>query len=213
VDDQVQLPRQRQTRAEARVETRRRLLEAALTVFLAKGFAAASVEEIAAQAGYTRGAFYSNFRDKDDVFFALMDEREEHRVAQVTHVMETSSPLTVFSDLQAWSESERDADTSRIKLFADFRAHALRNEPVRLRLAERDRALRLQYERAITGLFNAAGVPAPAPVADLAVVVQLLDTFLPLQQAFDETIRKSLLFDTLTLLFRAAVALGERDQP
>jgi AcrR family transcriptional regulator len=58
---------------EQRAETRRRLLEAASRVFVRRGYEAASVEEIAEVAGYTRGAVYSNFRDKDDLYVTFLE--------------------------------------------------------------------------------------------------------------------------------------------
>jgi AcrR family transcriptional regulator len=55
--------------------TRRKLLEAALQVFSRDGFEAARIEDIAAESGYTRGAFYANFDTKEDLFFALLEEQ------------------------------------------------------------------------------------------------------------------------------------------
>lgn len=49
--------------------TRKRLLAAAERLFARDGFEAARLEDIAAQAGYSRGAFYANFEDKEDIFF------------------------------------------------------------------------------------------------------------------------------------------------
>ncbi|MBN3779396.1 TetR/AcrR family transcriptional regulator [Burkholderia sp. Ac-20345] len=65
------------TRAENRARTRRRLLDAAALRIVEKGFAATSVEDIVAQAGYTRGAFYSNFSNKHDLFVELL--RADHQ--------------------------------------------------------------------------------------------------------------------------------------
>lgn len=65
----------RLTRAERREQTRRALLDAAARVFVDRGFAGSSVEAIAAEAGYTRGAFYSNFASKEELFVALLQER------------------------------------------------------------------------------------------------------------------------------------------
>lgn len=67
--------RQRLTRAEQKAETRRRLLDAAAEVFLRRGFQGASVEEISDEAGFTRGAFYSNFESKEELFVELLQER------------------------------------------------------------------------------------------------------------------------------------------
>jgi AcrR family transcriptional regulator len=68
-------PRQRRTRAEQQAETRARLLEAAAEVFAANGFDGASIDRITEQAGYTRGAFYSNYSDKAELLLELSEAR------------------------------------------------------------------------------------------------------------------------------------------
>src|SRR5881409_2831591 len=65
----------RLTRTERQAQTRADLLEAAARVFARRGFAGASVEAIAAEAGFTRGAFYSNFSSKEELFAELLQER------------------------------------------------------------------------------------------------------------------------------------------
>ena len=67
--------RRRLTREERKEVTRMRLIEAAERLFIRKGFDNASVEEISEAAGYSRGAFYSNFDDKEQVFLAVIDRR------------------------------------------------------------------------------------------------------------------------------------------
>src|SRR4051812_29687054 len=69
------MPTERLTRAEQRERTRDALLDAAGRVFVERGFSGASVEAIAAEAGYTRGAFYSNFASKDELFAELLQRR------------------------------------------------------------------------------------------------------------------------------------------
>ena len=69
--------RQRLTRAEAKARTRQQLLDAAARTFARKGYAGASVEEIAESAGYSTGALYSNFASKEQLFLELMSARAE----------------------------------------------------------------------------------------------------------------------------------------
>jgi len=76
------MKRVRLSREESQEQTQQRLLEAAQSVIARKGLAATSVEDIAAAAGYTRGAFYSNFRSKGDLFIDLL--RRDHRQANET---------------------------------------------------------------------------------------------------------------------------------
>jgi AcrR family transcriptional regulator len=200
-------------RREPRERTRQRVLLAAGALFTERGFAKTSVEDIVARAGYTRGAFYSNFRDKDDVFFALMDERLEQRSTQVAEILASGEPALVFEELRDWNRRAADDDPdARVALFAEFRAHALRDPAAREQLAARDQAVRAAYGRAIASQFSAAGVKPPADVDDLALIVQVLDTFVPLQRAVDpDGVREGFLFDALDLLFRASVALSEAD--
>lgn len=75
------MKRKRLTREESKEQTRLRLLDAAQTIFMKKGFVASSVEDIADAAGYTRGAFYSNFRSKPELLMELL--RRDHERMQV----------------------------------------------------------------------------------------------------------------------------------
>ena len=75
------MKRERQTHAQRREQTRECLLEAAREMFVKKGLAATSVEDIAEAAGYTRGAFYSNFDGKPELLFELL--RRDHDSEQV----------------------------------------------------------------------------------------------------------------------------------
>ena len=70
------MKRKRLTREQSKDQTRLRLLDAAQAIFMKKGFVAASVEDIAEAAGYTRGAFYSNFRSKPELFLELLRKFE-----------------------------------------------------------------------------------------------------------------------------------------
>src|SRR2546423_13920059 len=74
----------RLTRAERQSQTRQELLDAAVRVFVRRGFTGSSVEEISAEAGYTRGAFYSNFRSKNDLFVELLHDRVYARYTAMT---------------------------------------------------------------------------------------------------------------------------------
>lgn len=76
--------RPRLTRAERQAQTRQELLDAAARVFIRRGFTGSSVEEISAEAGYTRGAFYSNFRSKNELFVELLHDRVYTRYTEMT---------------------------------------------------------------------------------------------------------------------------------
>lgn len=70
------------THAERNAETRRRLITSARRIFLRKGFHAASLADVAKDAGYTKGAVFSQFDSKADLFLALLEERSSERSAR-----------------------------------------------------------------------------------------------------------------------------------
>ena len=72
------------TRAERQAQTRQELLDAAARVFVRRGLQGSTVQEISAEAGYTRGAFYSNFKSKDELFVELLHERVYTRYTSMT---------------------------------------------------------------------------------------------------------------------------------
>ena len=91
------------TRTESRVRTREQVIAAAAEVFTQKGFHGASLEEIAEAAGYSRGAVYSNFNDKTELFLAVRDERMHRRTQQVGELLDRTQARPTTSS----SRSER----------------------------------------------------------------------------------------------------------
>jgi AcrR family transcriptional regulator len=80
-------PRRRLTRSEAKAQTRQRLLDAAALVFAQKGFGGASLEEIAESAGYSTGALYANFDNKEQLFMEVVASRRSKAAAQRAEVV------------------------------------------------------------------------------------------------------------------------------
>src|ERR1700742_2374654 len=83
------MTRKRLSREDSREQTTQRLLDAAEKLIARKGLDAASVENIAAAAGYSRGAFYSNFKSKDDLFIELL-RRDHQKSMRELDVLRTS---------------------------------------------------------------------------------------------------------------------------
>src|SRR5579871_4160494 len=77
-------PNKHQERTE---ETRRVLLKSARLIFAQDGFEACRIEDIAAAAGHTRGAFYANFHSKEELFFALLCEEAEKHSRQIRQIL------------------------------------------------------------------------------------------------------------------------------
>nr|WP_203551333.1 TetR family transcriptional regulator [Actinospica acidiphila] len=113
-----------------RLRTRAHLLDAAFTVFAAKGFGHVSIEEICEAAGYTRGAFYSNFAGLDELFFALYAQRADLIAEQVAGALAADGPdLDVAAAVDRVSEVLLlDRDWLLVK--TDFLVHAARDPRV-----------------------------------------------------------------------------------
>jgi AcrR family transcriptional regulator len=127
-----------------RAMTREHLLEAAAVVFTREGFHGATIDAVAAAAGFTKGAIYSNFKNKDDLFLALLDDRLSRQFALVETVLENPAPNTP-GDQQARMEDfvwpVMDSDEWTL-LYLEFVVYAARNPEARARLAESARESR-----------------------------------------------------------------------
>jgi AcrR family transcriptional regulator len=123
-----------------RPATRARLLDAATTVFAEHGFGSVSIEQIAAAAGYTRGAFYSNFASTEELFFALYQERSAVVAEQVAQAL--AKPGRTVAELIEQVLTALTVDRQWILVKTDFLLHAARNPEVASALAAHRDALR-----------------------------------------------------------------------
>jgi AcrR family transcriptional regulator len=89
----ARMTKKRLSRADSRERTAQRLVDAAERLIARRGLEATSVEEIAEAAGYSRGAFYSNFKSKEDLFFEVLRRDQEHTNARFASVLNEARPL------------------------------------------------------------------------------------------------------------------------
>ncbi len=137
-----------------RQRTRARLLDAALDVFAEHGVRAASVEMIAEAAGFTRGAFYSNFSSKEELFFALMEREKAMRLEQLTTGVEQFLTPLVGSGGTDLDDRQVVATITRIlELQSDDRRWWLVQAEFQL-LALRDHTIAADYLRYHDGFFS-----------------------------------------------------------
>lgn len=130
-----------------RRRTRARLLDAAFDVFAEQGVRAASVETIAERAGFTRGAFYSNFSSKEELFFALMEREKEMRLEQLdTGVAQFLRPLVGEQGAELGDEDVIRTVTRILELQSDDRRWWLVQAEFQL-LALRDHSIAADYLR------------------------------------------------------------------
>jgi len=135
------------TESARRQRTRARLLDAAFDVFAEHGVRAASVELIAEEAGFTRGAFYSNFSSKEELFFALMDREKTIRLEQLnTGVAQFLTPLVGDGNTGLGDQDVLQTITRILELQSDDRRWWLVQAEFQL-MALRDHSIAADYLR------------------------------------------------------------------
>ena len=132
---------QRQKRGLA---TRRELLRSARYVFARDGFEHARLEDIALRARKTRGAFYDNFKDKEDVFFAIFEEDKTHDLTELGSLILALPTIEERMDVLAEYVADLCKDVERILLNLEFKLYAIRHPRKRKRLADLYRAMQLR---------------------------------------------------------------------
>jgi len=162
--------------------TRQHLLDAAAIVFARDGFHGATIDKIAARAGFTKGAVYSNFKNKDDLFLALLDQRAAREYAVMSAALERGPDDTSTRFNEAAERVQIGSafwDESWTTLYLEFILYALRNPEAREKLvAQVEREFALE-QNLIEHEYDVVGVPPPFPVRALAVVTSSM--FLGLQ--------------------------------
>jgi AcrR family transcriptional regulator len=200
------LPAQaRRCQAERTRATRRKLLDAAKRIFAQDGFEAARLEEIAALAGYTRGAFYANFHGKEDIFFALFEEWVQERIESVTTAMRRhSDPAEKLAALRT-HYAELATDRSLVLISMEFKLFALRHPEAHARLRSRHRRIRANFgdllSELMSELHTTISIAYPAASACLGAVAQglLLEHLIDPKTLSDDDVRHALgqFFDSL----------------
>lgn len=162
-------PRSRQrARTEA---TRRRLLDAAEHIFARDGFEAARLEDIASQAGYSRGAFYANFESKEDIFFALLEEWVGGRIEEVNSLLRRHhTPVARLRALREhYAQIAKDRRLALLSL--EFKLFAIRHPEAHARLRARQQKIRACAGGCLQSLMETLG--RTLPISNTAAAVGL----------------------------------------
>ena len=190
---------------ERREETRRELVAAAARVFAARGFAATTMEEIAAEAGYSVGAIYWHFKGKDDLFLAVYEQRVASRAREVIEVMSDSErdpAERARAGGDQWMGRLRD-EPDAFRLFLEFAAYVRRRPELADRFGSRDAAVPEAIARQLAEDARAGAIKLPLPAQEVALVVRALGVGLAIEKMTrPDAVRDELLGDFLYVLFR-----------
>jgi AcrR family transcriptional regulator len=176
------MKRKRKRQAERREETRELVLAAAARVFARRGFHATSLDSIAEEAGFSRGAVYYNFADKEELFLELLDRRCAER-AQDLRAVFTDTPeddvAATSRQAQLAAQHALDAMTGDPEwraLHLEFLAHAARDSAFRRRFSRRSAEMRSALEEVVVERTRPVTDALAMEPEQLAVVIDSLGT-------------------------------------
>ena len=201
----------RKSRAEKKAETRVSLLAAAEDVFGRRGFQAASVDEVAEAAGFTKGAVYAHFESKEDLFLAMLDERFAGRIEEIRAVLsDDHEPVEQAREAGEGFMAYLDADPRWAPIFFEFWAHAVRNPAVAGKLVARYRVLREAVADAIGRRAREVGLEPPLPLDDIAAMTFAMGNGAALEHMLEpERIPAEMYGRMLEIFFRGLAAMAE----
>ncbi|MFC5995478.1 TetR/AcrR family transcriptional regulator [Pseudonocardia hispaniensis] len=163
-----------------RADTRRRLIAAAYEVFAERGIADTPVEAICERAGFTRGAFYSNFDSKEALFLALDEEQTERRLRRLTAIVEKVVHRNAIRDEAALREAIAEVaslfmepidDPQWYLLTSEFHVHVLRQPGLRAQVAAVQDRLCAAFGQALVAALDRFGLTLTVPARDAVIAM------------------------------------------
>jgi AcrR family transcriptional regulator len=206
------MPRGEFDRSARKAQTRARLLQAAASVYARRGFGGATLDEVAAEAGFTKGAVYAHFGSKENLLIALLEEHLAQQLVEQVALFDRGRitwerPLAGSAH---WMERlEENPETFR--LFIELWVYAQRDEQLRERLGAGVAMMRETFARfAATSALDAGLEPPPHATDQFANVMIALGVGLPVLKLIDpETVPASLLGAVLSVLIKAVESSQE----
>ena len=172
-----------------RADVRRRLLDAALPVFARHGYDSATLDQVAEAAGLTKGAIYSNFASKDDLFYAMMNEQalrraDAVRTALAAHRAAPAGEQAALSIGQLLTNAlmqERDWQL----VLLDFWGRAVRDDALRAQFLAQRRTMRQAIAERIEQVLGPTPATGGFTIDELVTVVRALSNGLAIDEYID----------------------------
>jgi len=185
-----------------RAETQQRVLAAAAAAFEAHGFDKASIDDIAARAGLTKGAIYSSFRTKEELFVAVMNRQIDERIHDVTEaIAKVAGRADAVHAIATAVTAATYRDPGWHVAFLEFWTKAMRTPTLRQSLAVQRRRAREIIAEKVQQHADARDIDLPLPPSTLAVTILALSNGLAVEQLLDTThAEPSVLDDILSAL-------------
>jgi AcrR family transcriptional regulator len=146
-------------------------MRSAATVAAERGLERASLDAVAAHAGYTKGAVYANFASKEELFLAMLDARFDERLRELDRILSTEDdPDTQAREATAGFIAAIESEPEWERLFFEFAVHAARNEDFRVELVARYRALRERIAGLLARRAERLGIEPVVPPEQVATM-------------------------------------------
>ena len=198
-----------------RAMTRQHLLDAAAIVFARNGFHGSTLDEVAATAGFTKGAVYSNFKSKDDLFLELVDDRIDRQFAVVSEVLESGShdAAEQFPRIREIFRRDMFWDDDFVTLWLEFVLYARRNPEVQAKLASSVQRSRAQVQALIEHEYAIIGVRPSYPTRDLAEISLALFNGLGIDRLVNPSVVTDQTLDTTLSFLYGAMGVDREVEP
>jgi AcrR family transcriptional regulator len=207
------------TRLEKQQRTRGALLSSASKLFCRRGLEGTSIDDVAEDAGYTKGAFYANFKSKEELFLVMLDEKFSLELERIDSALAGTGDADEEARTAAAEYIHFASDDEWPRLYFEFAAHAARDEDFRQELATRQRAMRERLVKVYGRWSKDFPAEPPLPLADIAAMTFFMaDGFLT-DRLIDPDLSEELYPRMLEVFFKGlqAMALGwepsEEDLP
>jgi AcrR family transcriptional regulator len=196
----------RLTRAEQREVTRQRLIESAGRVFCRLGFEAAPIDVIAEEAGYSRGAFYSNFESKDELFVELLGHHLDAEVETLSHALDRIKSADDLAPAIERRYRVLGEDNSWCLLTTEFQLYTMRGGMMADQFGDIYESYRQRIGELLATHFERLGIESSLTPYEFGVSQIALAHGLALQRAANETLEQTLPARALATFVRGALA-------
>lgn len=170
-----------------RKEVRRRILESAGRLFMDHGFQETSLDAVAKDAGFSKGAVYSNFENKDELVFELLASEIDERISEVGTVMSQESQAEHRGRVAGERLSHIvESDPSWQVFFVELWLRCIRKPALRGRFAAKRRLMRARIAELLEVQATSSGHRLPLPAEHLASYVLALSNGLGMERLIDE---------------------------
>lgn len=191
--------------------SREQLLAAASRVFARSGYHGASMSDIAAEAGFSKGALYWSFASKEELFYALLDELDEQLGTLISASASMPEELERTGELSRGLSAVLADARDVVLLFHEYSALAVRDPKVATRYAQRNARLREQIAAAVRLRHETIGVPLAIAPEDLATALIALVDGLSIQQLTEPAAVPEELFGQIAALIEDGMTLRAKE--